>query len=114
MKLKLERDQARAIRQDFFPYLESLCEMHYQDTRQDTNMNLTVLVIRSLFIDLVKHFDQKLLTTANNFTFKLSDAHGITLYLLLMQLPLRLDQYWLVNLRQLVVDTLHHQMSEPG
>jgi hypothetical protein len=114
MTLKLERDQARATRQYFFPYVEMLCETKYQDCRRERDLygSMNVLIIRSLFLEVVKSFDRKLLTESNRFTFKFHQAQGITLYTLLLQVPLNPLDIWLCNLRQLITDTLHQQITE--
>jgi hypothetical protein len=114
MTLKLERDQARAVRDNFFPYLEMLCDTKYQELKheRDTFGSLNVLLVRSLLLEVVKMFDRKLLTDSNRFTFKFNQAQGITIDILLLQVPLNPKDVWLCNLRQLITDTLHQQIID--
>ncbi len=114
MILKLERDQARAVRENFFPYLEMLCETKYNDCvrERDTFGSMNVLIIRSLFLEVVTFFDKKLLTEGNRFTFKFHTAQAVTLYSLLLQVPLNPKDVWHCNLRQLITDTLHQQIMQ--
>ena len=112
MIIKLERDHARSVQQYFFPFLEMLCKTKLKDA-QGIDDQLNCRVILSIFDEVVYDFDKKLFTTAAKFTFKLSDAQGITLYKLLMLLPINSREVFLINLRSMIIDTLHRQMCEP-
>lgn len=111
--LKLERDQARAVQRDMFPYMELLLENKVDHCRDSVDEYLNAIVARCLFLEVVKIFERKLLTKGNVFTFKLTVAQALPFYQVLMSLPINGKQVWLLNLRQLICDTLYNQFLEP-
>lgn len=114
MQIKLTRDQARAVQRNFLNYLGQVAEMKVLDSAKNIDENLNCRVIRSLMRDIAKKYEKKLLTAANTLRFNFTDAEGITLYKMLMAVPVPADQFWYCNLRTHICDTLHRQISEPG
>lgn len=110
--IPLQRDQARAVQQNFCPYLERYCEAKIK-TAVSEDERLIYMIIRSLFLDVYKMISKKLLTDAKQFKFKLSEAEAIALYKLLIAFPIKVDQFWYVNLRQTIVDVIHGQLQQP-
>lgn len=113
INIKLDRDQARAVREQFMPYMKMLCETRLTDARPNVDDYLNCMVIRSLFLDLVEIFDKKLDTVARQFTFKFSAAAAITFYKLLMILPINSCEVWLINLRNHLTNFIHREILEP-
>jgi hypothetical protein len=107
--LKLERDQARAVQHTFCPFLERYCESKIINAVCDDE-KLIYQIIRSIFLDIYKMVCKKLLTDANKFTFNFSEAEAITLYKLLIVFPIKSDQVWHINLRQMITDSIYNQL----
>jgi predicted ATP-dependent endonuclease of OLD family len=114
MQIKLTRDQARAVRENFLNYLVQLADMKVRDSEKNIDENLNCRVIRSLTNDIKKKYDKKLLTASNTLRFNFTDAEGITLYKLLMFHPMPANQYWYLNLRDMICESLHRQICEPS
>lgn len=113
IKIKLERDQARAIQQYFHPYLVQLCDTRVKDCFGDIDATLNARAMQSLFLQVAKIIDKRLLTQAMEFNLAFTYAESLAYYTILMQLPILSNQVYLVNLRQLVCDTIHNQLIEP-
>lgn len=110
--LKLTRDQARAVQQNFCPYLERLCESKIRLAVSEDE-RLIYMIIRCLFLDIYRMLSKKLLSDAIRFKLQLSEAEGVTLYKLLIAFPLPSDQVWYINLRQMIIDVIHSQLQQP-
>lgn len=111
--IPLQRDQARAVQQNFCPYLERYCETKIR-TAVSEDERLIYMIIRSLFLDVYKMICKKLLTDAKHFKFKLTEAEAIAMYKLLIALPIQADQFWYCNLRQTIIDIIHSQLQQPS
>lgn len=111
--VKLERDQAATIVHKFFPFLDRLCISKITNSYTDDEQ-LVYTVIHCIFQDVQKMFAKKLFTEGNRFTFNLSKAEGITLYKLLMAFPIDSKQVYMLNLRQLITDSIHNQLTKPA
>lgn len=110
--LKLDRDQARAVQATFCPYLERYCESKIINAVTEDEQ-LIYKIIRCIFLDIYKMLCKKLLTDANKFTFNFSEAEAITLYKLLIAFPIKSENVWMLNLRQLITDSIHNQLQQP-
>ncbi len=110
--LKIERDDTRMLQENFFPYLSMLVNSKIKAATGSDDL-LNWKIIRSLFTDIKKKVTRKLLTEAKRFTFKFSDAEGITVFQLLMVMPVTVEEIYMQLLRTRVCDTLHKQMNEP-
>lgn len=108
--LKLDRSQLAAVDEYFLPYLEMQVTTWMRDCEHDVNAHLNACVISCIHQELVQILRHRLTGPANRFQFKFSTAQAITLYKLLMCLPINYSQVWLINLRQLITDTLHQQL----
>lgn len=110
MKIKLTRDEARAIDTRFFPYMERLCELQIETSRGLPETNINSRIIRSCLLDLIQKIKKRLLSAGNNFTITLKENEGLVFYELLMILPLDPAEVWLNNLRQQMIHHLHLQI----
>ncbi len=114
MKLKIERDDARTIQQNFFPYLSQLIEVKVKSP-QATEIEITTWkIIRSLFKTVSLKFDRKLLTDARKFSINFTEAEGIAFYTMLMKMPIDAGQAYMIFLRDSICRVLHKQISEPA
>jgi hypothetical protein len=113
IEFKLYRDQARSVQECFFPYLGMLCESKIRDAGHDVDHLLNCRAVQSLYLQVKRQFDKKLLTEANIFHFKFAYAEGLAFYNLLMNLPIKADQIWFINLRNHICNTVHKQLSKP-
>lgn len=109
VKIKLDRDQARAIQKRFFPYLVQLCNIKI-DTSNDERERLNAMLIKSVAIEVRLKFDRRLVSFANRFNISFSDCEAIVLYHLLMSLPLDSKDVWLQQLRQSLISRLYQHI----
>jgi hypothetical protein len=109
--IKLERDEARAIQQYFFPYLVEVCRLKKRDAA-DQDETLTQIIIIDTFDQVCKLFEKKLSNISNVLHFKFTDAQAIVLYKLLMNMPIENQNVWLVNLRQLICNIFYNEILE--
>ena len=106
--MKISRDEAREVQRFFFPYLQQRCLLKMRealmkrqaDMEEATKELLVHRMMLSLVKDVNKKFDRKLLTIANTFTIKHTDAEAIAMYQLLMIMPISSRQPFNVMLRQ--------------
>lgn len=110
MKIKLTRDDTRLIQENIFPYLGMYLQMKVRETQADNDRQLNFKVIQCIFLEVKKILDKKLNSAGNKFFIKLSDAQLITLYKLLQAFPVKEDQYYLLQLRQRMINEIHVQM----
>jgi len=110
--LQLTRDQARTVQLHYFSYLQMLCESKIRDAGKDWEQILNCRAIQSLFFAVKMQFDKKLSSAADKFKFKLSYAEGLTLYRLLMALPIKGHEIYLINLRQSITDIIFKQLTK--
>lgn len=110
--VKLDRDQARTVQQTFCPYLERYCESKILNAVTEDEQ-LIYKIIRCIFLDIYKMLCKKLLTDPHVFKLKFSEAEAITLYKLLIAFPIKSENVWMLNLRQLITDSIHNQLSQP-
>ena len=121
--LKLYRDQAREVRDHFFPYLLLVCETRIEDGKERESLMITQetrweaitekLIGRMMYslVDSLKvRFDKKLLTDQNRLTIKMPDSEAICFYQLLMNMPLSPDWWFMINLRREITDYLSGQL----
>jgi len=109
IKIKLTRDEARTV-DSFFDYWFLLCDSkakHPMNVERDIMM---WILLRSVLIHSRKKFLSRLNGFAQRFTFSFNDFEAITLIEFLKMQPIPLDQVWLCNLRQRIIDTLHPQI----
>jgi hypothetical protein len=111
MIVKLDRDQARCIQQNFFPYMELLVQNRIDHSSIDQTLNCRL--INSIFQEVKLVIDKKLVTTGNQFTIKFSIAQSIVFYQLLMELPINSKEIFLINFRFWICDHLNRWLSEP-
>lgn len=109
IRIKLTRDEARACQQYFFIYLQQVCEMKIRHADKQDEI-LYQYVICDLFNQVQLQFEKKLLTAANNLTFKLTVSQGIVLFKLLEALPLDQKDIWLIQLRQLFLNIIYPEL----
>lgn len=112
IKLNLERDQARSIQQNFFPFLVQYCDLKIRDSQDDQDRMISKLT-RSILQDITKAFEKKLNGISNKISFKLQDSQAVILYRLFMMLPIQADQFYLVNIRMHITDYLHRELIAP-
>lgn len=116
--LRITRDESREMQRFFFPYLQERCLMKMREAimrrqvdLQEANKELLVhRMMHSLVADVKKKFDRKLLTIANAFTIKHSDAEAIGMYQLLMIMPISSRQPFQLMLRQRLCDFFYDQL----
>jgi hypothetical protein len=110
--LKLERDQARAVQDTFFPYIHELCRFRIKN-EGNINSKLMERIVYTVFDTVAKLFSRKLNTTGNKFTFNFTEGQAITLYMFIIMVPIQQEQVWYMNLRNLIVNSLHQQILKP-
>lgn len=114
MKLKLTRDEARAIQQNFFPYMMQVCDMQIRQTQYNEGENMIFRIIRCIVFDIIRKFDLKLIGFANKFQFDLKEREAIVMYRMLLSQPIDQKNVWMQNLRDRVVAILYQQLNNPG
>ncbi len=110
--VSLTRDQARTVQLQYFPYLEKLCGSKIRDAGRDWEQILNCRAVQSLFFSVKMQIDKKLIGTADKFKFKFSYAEGLTFYRLLMGLPIKGEEIYLINLRQSITDIIFKQLTK--
>lgn len=113
IEIKLTRDQARAVQQSFFPYLEMLTDLKIRENLENVDAVLSHRALKILFMQVVKQFNKKLDTQAMKFTFFLPLPNALAFYNLLNELPLQGHEVYALNLRQHLVSVIHRQMMAP-
>lgn len=110
--LPLYRDQAREVRDFFFPYLREVCELKTREANniKDGDGVLVGRMMLCLVISSQIKIDRKLLTTQNKFKVKLSDSEAICLYQLLMKFPIDQQLHYDWMLRQEICNFLYDQL----
>lgn len=108
--IDLTRDQARTVQLQYFPYLEKLCATKIRDAGRDWDQILNCRAVQSLFFSVKMQIDKKLVGPADKFKFKFSYAEGLTFYKLLMGLPIKGEETYLINLRQFISDIIFKQL----
>lgn len=111
--IKTSRDESRTLQKAFFPYMIMLATSKISDADIGSNDYLSGKIMLSLIMQVRTKVDRRLLTTANNFSFNLSDAEGIALYTFLMSFPIEMQQVYMNNLRQRLCDKIYRQLLEP-
>lgn len=111
--LPLTRDEARMIQKNFLPYMLLLIKAKAAGAETGSNKHLRYKIVFSLICDVKVMFTKKLATGAKKLKFKLSDAHGIALYVLLMRQPIAVEAVYAHLLRQKLCDRLYQQLIDP-
>lgn len=113
IRLPIPRDKARELTLFFFPFLVERCllKMRDADRIKDVEGKMAARVMWCLVESAKLKFDRKLLSAANRFTIKLSDAEGIVLYQLLMAFPIQESMIFQVLLRQEIVTFLFDELK---
>lgn len=111
--LRIHRDRTRELVTFFFPFLTERCLLKVREADQikDVERKLAARVMWCLVQSAKLKFDRKLLTEANRFTVKLSDAEAIVLYQLLMAFPIDPKMVFQVLLRQEIVNFLFEELK---
>lgn len=111
IQIKLTRDEARAMQQYFFFYLEEVCQMKERHSSSlEDRMNEHI--ITDTFHQVKILFEKKLFNTGNNLRFKLTDTQAIILYKLLMNFPLDQNNIWLLQTRQLFCNIIYTSLLQ--
>lgn len=113
LTLPLTRDEARLIQKKFLPYMLMLIKAKSAGAEMGSNKHLRYKIIFSLICDVKGMFAKKLATGAKKLKFKLSDAHGIALYVFLMRQPIAAEEVYAHVLRQKLCDRLYQQLIDP-
>jgi hypothetical protein len=105
IQLRTTRDEARLVQQHFLPYLLLHAERELHDAITDAE-KMIYLIMDCLVKEVKKAYDKKLLTTANKFYLKFSDAQAVCFYQLLMDFPIDRSQAYMVMVRQKIMDRI--------
>jgi len=104
--IKLERDEARALQQYFFVFLERLCISREKEATTDSEKMLQHL-LKNQFHQVQQLFYKKLMNKSNTLKFSFTDSQAIVLYNLLFNFPIHPDQVYMINLRLLFCNLLY-------
>lgn len=104
--VQLTRDEARAVQQYFFYYLDELCQLKYRDSQTDDDRMMQLIIIDS-FQQIRKLFAKKLFNKGNKITFNFTITQAVIFYKLLSNLPLERENVYLVTLRQLIMNIIY-------
>lgn len=96
--VKLERDEARALQQYFFVFLERVCISRETNATTDNEKMLQHL-FKEQFHQVQQLFYKKLLNRGNKMKFPFTDSQAIVLYNLLFHFPIHHDQIYMIQLR---------------
>jgi len=109
--VKLTRDEARAVQQYFFLFLDQLSsyKLKYADTEEE---RLQQYLILDQYDQVKKLFEKKLLGTSNSLLFNFTDSQAIILHKLLLNLPIEAKDVYLVSLRILICNLIYAQITE--
>lgn len=111
VKLKLKRDEARIVEQEFLPYMIAAAEAHVRSSPVDELYNHKAMLSMIHKIDLT--FKRKLLSTSNKLSFHFEDHYAYTLFQALGRLPLGEQIGFKHTLRQRLIGAIDQQLSEP-
>jgi len=111
IKISLTRDEARAIEQYFFTYLEQVCTMKINQEK-DQDDRLWQQLIEDQFLQVKKSFTRKLLTTQKKFTFTFTISQSIVMFQLLRAFPIHKDEVYLLQLRNLIMNIFYEALPK--
>jgi hypothetical protein len=112
VNIRLPRDEARFIKDHFFPFIVEKCRLKIRDALidKDNDARMVGRMMHDLTLSLEIKFKKKLLTQANTFTIKSTDAEAICFYQLMMNFPIAPGEVYMINLRRQVTDFLYKQL----
>lgn len=113
LTLKMTRDQARMIEQNFLPFILMNCQVQIHDNADHLVRYLSKRVMLSLMREIDVIFKRRLLGTGNKMNIKLSDAHAIVFYVKMMEHPVEDKEVHMILLRQKICDYIYQQLIDP-
>lgn len=113
MKIKVTRDEARAVQQNFFPFLQQLCDMRIRQADHDDDLLFLARLFACIFRDIKRKFDLRLVGFSQLFKIELKEHEAIVFYKLLLSVKLDPQNVWLIHLRQKLIEELFIYLSEP-
>lgn len=114
--VKVIRDQARAVQENFFPFMELLCKTRIKETEDagQFNENMNEIIVDSLLAEIKSEFETRLGFQANGFIIGFSQPQAIAFLKLLSQLPPNTAFPYLNDLRSFFITELENQVFEIG
>lgn len=109
IKLSLTRDQTKTIA-DFIPLWLMICDSKLIGKIDTENYRLSWTLFKSIIEELQKQFDKRLFSFSKNHRFNFTRSQAIILNEFLLKHPIAADQFYLHQLRQLVINTIHPQI----
>ena len=109
IKIKIDLQQLEDLTNFFIPLMIRGLESRIAENKGN-DFEMLYRVSLSVLKDVHRIFRQKELTVARTFKITLTEAQALILMKLLLQFPLRPDDYWRLNLRNHIVELLDRQL----
>lgn len=110
IKFKIDRDQARLIQQDFFPFMERWLATQFDNARGKKEERWSVLIVHDLLLEVMQQFNKRLSSAQQRFTIRFNNAQAVILYRLLIILPISAEKHYHNLVRQTVIAILDKEL----
>ena len=119
--IQLDLTQMEAIRDYFFPFMESLCKTNLLNSEANESFNLSECIVESVFQDVQDNFflswdtaKLQAMIHKKKFHWQLTEAEAITVYKLSKSIAFGSEQFWLINLQSHIQTVIENQVWEIG
>jgi hypothetical protein len=109
IRLKLDRDQTRTL-QTWFDYWHIVCNSKIAHPDNVENAKQLWKIFNCILQQIEKKIASKLNGKANRFNFSFTSAEAIVLEEFCKKTPIDASKFYLINLRQYVIDHLDIQI----